>query len=97
MKKDKDINIGSIIEQMFKRYKIDTKQKEMRIKKDWEELFGPLIAKHTHEIKLVEKTLYIKVSNAPLKNEIFLQRQLVIGKVNEYYGEVWIEKIFISS
>jgi hypothetical protein len=96
-KKDKDINIASILEQMFKRYKLDTKQKEMKIRSEWGNIFGPMILKHTQEITLKDKTLYLKVDNAPLKNEIFLQRQTVIGKVNEYFEEVWIEKIYVSS
>lgn len=95
--KDKDINIGSILNQMYKRYHLDTKALELKIKKDWAVIFGPLISKHTTEIKIKDKTLYIKVDNPPLKNEIYLQKHLVVGKVNEFYGEVLIEKIFVSS
>jgi hypothetical protein len=95
--KDKDISISSIIEQMYKRYRLDTKARESQIKKDWGEIFGIMITKHTTDISLKDKTLYIKVDNPPLKNEIFLQKQLVVGKINEFYGEVIVEKIFVSS
>ncbi len=95
--KDKDISISSIIEQMYKRYRLDTKARESQIQKDWPEIFGTMISKHTTEITLKDKTLYIKVDNPPLKNEIYLQKNLVVGKVNEFYGEVIIEKIFVSS
>ena len=56
-----------------------------------------MITKHTTEITLKDKTLYIKVDNPPLKNEIYLQKHLVVGKINEFYGEVLVEKIFVSS
>jgi len=95
--KNKDISITSVLEQMYKRYRLDSKALESKIQKDWLEIFGPMISKHTSEIKLKDKTLYIKVDNPPLKNEIFLQRHLVVGKINEFYGEVLIEKIFVSS
>jgi hypothetical protein len=95
--KDKDISIGSILEQMYKRYRLDTKALESKIQKDWGEIFGTMITKHTTEITLKDKTLYIKVDNPPLKNEIYLQKHLVVGKINEFYGEVLVEKIFVSS
>jgi len=95
--KDKDISITSVLQQMYKRYRLDAKALETKIQQDWLEIFGPMIKKHTSEIKLKDKTLYLKVDNPPLKNEIYLQRHLVIGKINEFYGEVVLEKIFVSS
>jgi hypothetical protein len=37
------------------------------------------------------------VDNPVLKNEVFLQRNELLGKVNEYYQKVVAEKIFVSS
>jgi len=95
--KDKDIRIGSVIEAMYKRYRLDAKVNELKIKKDWEDIFGRLIANHTNQIELKGKTLYVTVTNGPLRNELFLQRDLMIAKLNEYYELVIIEKVFIQS
>ena len=92
----KDISIGSVIESMYKRYKLDSKLVEIQIIKDWENVVGQLIAKHTTSIKLTNKTLYLQFDNGPLKNEMFLQRDLLIKKVNEHFSKVLVEKIFIS-
>ena len=95
--KNKDINISSVIEAMYKRYRLDAKVHELKIKTDWEDIFGKLISKHTTNLEMRGKTLYITIDNGPLKNEMFLQRDLIIEKLNEYYEEVIIEKVFIQS
>lgn len=92
----KDISIGSVIESMYKRYKLDSKLIEIKIINDWENMVGILISKHTTGIKLVNKTLYLQFDNGPLKNEMFLQRESIIRKVNEHFSKVVVEKIFIS-
>lgn len=95
--KNKGIDINSILDNMYKRYHLDSKVIEMKIKEEWGNLFGEIIQKHTSEITMKDKTIYIKVDNPPLKNELFLQRHLIIGKINEHFGEVVVEKIFIAS
>jgi predicted nucleic acid-binding Zn ribbon protein len=98
MKKEKkDNHISSVIQAMYKRYHLDSKLDEMSIEKDWEQIVGKLIAKYTTDITLKSKTLYIKVDNPVLKNEVFLQRNELLRKVNEYYQKVVAEKIFVSS
>lgn len=96
-KENKDNHISAVIDAMYKRYRLDTKLDEMSIEKDWEMIVGKLIAKYTTEISLKSKTLYIKMDNPVLKNEVYLQRNQVLGKVNEYYQKVVAEKIFVSS
>jgi hypothetical protein len=94
--KDKDPSIASVLQNMYKRYRLDVKASELNIKKDWESIVGPLISKHTVQIELKSKTLYLKFDNPPLKNEMFLQRDLLLAKVNEHFGIVVAEKIFVG-
>jgi predicted nucleic acid-binding Zn ribbon protein len=98
MKREKkDNHISSVIDAMYKRYHLDSKLDELHIERDWESIVGKLFAKYTTELSLKGKTLYIKVDNPVLKNELFLQRNELLGKVNEFYQRVVVEKIFVSS
>lgn len=97
MKKHKESHISDVIKQMLKRYRIDTQFQEMDIEAKWEEIVGPMIAKHTTSIELKNKTLYVHFDNPTLKNEVFLQKSALLGKVNEYFERVVAEKIFIGS
>jgi len=97
MKKNKESHISDVIQQMLKRYRIDNKLQEMDISAKWEEIVGPMISKHTTSIELKNKTLYVHFDNPTLKNEVFLQKSSLLGKVNEYFERVVAEKIFIGS
>jgi predicted nucleic acid-binding Zn ribbon protein len=92
----KDNNISAVIEAMFKKYRLTAKITEIKLVQAWEKIAGPLIAKHTSEIKLLNKTLYVTFDNAPLKNEMFYRRFMLLEAINAELGAGTIEKIFIK-
>ena len=92
----KENNISSVIEAMFKKYRLTQKITEVRLVTAWEKITGPLIAKHTAEIKLLNKTLYVTFDNAPLKNEMFYRRFMLLEAINNELGAGPVEKIFIK-
>ena len=80
----------------MKRYRLQPKMTELDIINRWEEIVGHLVFKHTTELKMLNKTLYVKFDNAPLKNEMFLQKDLLLQRINEAFQTTVIEKIFIG-
>ncbi len=95
-KSNKEKPIGHVIEAMMKRYRLQPKMTELDIVNRWEEIVGHLVFKHTTELKMLNKTLYVKFDNAPLKNEMFLQKELLLKRINETFQAPIIEKIFIG-
>ena len=93
---NKEKSVGSVIDAMFKKYRLQPKMHELEIVNRWQEIVGTLVFKHTTEIKLRNKTLYVKFDNAPLKNEMFLQKDQLLRNINETFGFPIIEKIFIG-
>jgi hypothetical protein len=92
----KDNNISAVIEAMFKKYRLTHKITEVKLVNAWEKITGPLISKHTSEIKLLNKTLYVTFDNAPLKNEMFYRRFMLLEAINTELGAGTVEKIFIK-
>jgi predicted nucleic acid-binding Zn ribbon protein len=92
----KERNIRDVIEAMYEKYRMTQKITEVKLVSAWAEITGPLISKHTTEIKLVNKTLYVKFDNAPLKNEMMYRRNSLIEAVNRALGSQVVEKIFIK-
>ncbi|MFM8995899.1 MAG: DUF721 domain-containing protein, partial [Bacteroidota bacterium] len=77
-------------------YNLTQKHNELELVKHWSEIVGQLIAKHTASVSIKGKTLYVTFDQAPLKNEMFLQRETLMQKVNERMGAGFVEKIFIG-
>jgi hypothetical protein len=92
----KESKIADVIQAMYKKYRLNQKINEVKLVEAWEKITGPLVANHTSEIKLVNKTLYVTFDNAPLKNEMFYRRFMLIDAINTEMGEVVVEKIFIK-
>jgi hypothetical protein len=56
---------------------------------------GGTIAKYTESIQISNKTLFITTSVAPLRNELFYQKEKIIQRVNEALGEQIINEVVI--
>lgn len=92
----KERTIKDVIQAMYDKYKLNPKITEVKLINAWAEITGPLISKHTTDIKLIKKTLYVKFDNAPLKNEMMYRRDSLIAAVNRQLGPDTIDKIFIQ-
>ncbi len=92
----KEKGIKDVIDAMHKKYRMTQKVNEVRLVNAWATITGPLISKHTSEIRLVNKTLYVSFDNPPLKNEMMYRRFALIEAVNKELGATVVEKIFIK-
>ena len=67
----------------------------MQLEDVWEEIMGKTIARYTDSIQIINQTLFISTSVAPLKNELLFQKEKIIQRVNEALGEKVIREVVI--
>ncbi len=89
-------HISDIIELYLKDYQLDGKIKEVKLVNDWTELFGKAIDRHTSKILLQGKTLHVRVDSSVLRNELMYNRQSMIDRINEHFGEEVVDHILIK-
>ena len=92
----KEKALTDVIKRLYDKYRITQKMDEIELVKLWSEIVGPLIAKHTSKIEMRGKTLYVSFDQAPLKNEMFMQREQLRLNINERLVPNFVEKIFIG-
>lgn len=68
----------------------------MQITDVWEQIMGKTIARYTEKIQIVNRTLFINTSVAPLKNELLYQKEKIIQRVNEALGEATVTDVVIQ-
>ena len=61
----------------------------------WETLMGKTIARYTDQLQIVNKTLFITTSVAPLRQELNFQKDSIIKRVNELLGEDSIAEVVV--
>lgn len=69
------------------------KLKQVSIISEWKKLVGPFIAKHTKQIYIKNKVLFVSLDSPVLRNELLMQKEKLISHLNDYAGEIIIEKI----
>jgi Dna[CI] antecedent, DciA len=90
-----EISIGKAIREFLKKSKLKGGIQALQIEEIWGEIMGKTIAKYTDKIEVVNNTLFISTTVAPLRNELLYQKEMVMKRVNEALGEKIIKEVVI--
>jgi predicted nucleic acid-binding Zn ribbon protein len=88
-------SLSQALQQFLKQSRLKGNIQALQIEEVWEELMGKTIARYTDSIQIVNHTLFISTSVAPLKNELLFQKEKIIQRVNEALGEKVIRDVVI--
>lgn len=91
-----EVSIGDALKEFLKKSKLKSGIQALRIEEAWEKIMGKTIANYTDKIEVINTTLFISTSVAPLKNELIYQKQKIIERVNEELGEKVIKEVVIK-
>ena len=91
-----EISLQDAIQQFLKKSRLKSGIQALRIEDVWEEVMGKTIAKYTEKIQIINSTLFITTTVAPLKNELLYQKEKIIERVNEALGEKTIKEVVIK-
>lgn len=91
-----EIQIGKALQLFLRKSRLQQGIRAMQIEELWEELMGKTIARYTDKIQIVQHTLFINTSVAPLKNELLYQKNRIRERVNEALGEEVIKEVVIQ-
>jgi predicted nucleic acid-binding Zn ribbon protein len=88
-------SLAEALQQFLKQSRIKGNIQSLQITDVWEELMGKTIARYTDSIQIINKTLFITTSVAPLKNELLYQKDKIIQRVNDALGDNVINEVVI--
>ena len=91
-----EISLQDAINQFLHKSRLKAGIQALRIEEMWEEVMGKTVAKYTDKIQIINSTLFITTTVAPLKNELLYQKEKIIERVNEALGEKTIKEVVIK-
>ena len=94
-RKSNELTMKAAIEQLLDTYKLSDQFLAEKIKSNWPELVGKVIANRTDEISIRQQKLYLKVSSASLRQELIMMKTNLIDNINEYAGKKLINEIVL--
>ncbi len=86
MKKTNSEHIGVILQEALREMGLERPLLEHRVVEAWPSLMGKMIAQYTRKVELKNGVLYVYLSSAPLRHELFLARFELVKKLNEHVG-----------
>jgi predicted nucleic acid-binding Zn ribbon protein len=85
--------VSEVIDLFLKQYGLNNRYKEFRLLQSWNELMGPMIAKHTKDVKMFNGILYVDLDSAPMRNELSFAKTRIIKNLNEEAGEEIVKEM----
>ena len=89
-------NIGDAIQQFLKSSRLAGDIQALQIEDVWEGIMGKTVAKYTEKLKIINKTLYITTTVAPLRQELAYQKETIKQRVNETLGKDAVREVVIQ-
>lgn len=87
------LSLKDCIGNLLETYKIKDKYDETFLINSWESIMGKAIASRTSKLFIKDKTLYVTLTSAPLKNELNMGKSKIIKFLNEKVGKEVITEV----
>lgn len=91
-----EYSMAEALKQFLDRSRLKSYVQAIQIEDVWEEIMGKTIAKYTEKIRIQGHTLFITTYVAPLKQELFYQKEMIMQRVNEALGEEVVKEVVLS-
>jgi len=72
------------------------KMDELDIASWWDEVTGPMIARHTTAITLKRGRLLVRVDSAPLRQELTFMRVTIAERLNQRMGRAVVAEVVLQ-
>ena len=76
--------IADVIRRFLQEEGLEKPFLEHRLVEAWPELMGPLVKKYTGRIEIRKGVLWVEITSAALRQELFIARDKVVKKLNEH-------------
>lgn len=93
MRRSNTQSLSDVLKEYIEQNRIDRKLKEVDVVEGWENLLGKTIAHYTRNIYIRNRILYVEISSAVVKNELFLMRDEICRRINQNAGEEIVQRI----
>jgi predicted nucleic acid-binding Zn ribbon protein len=87
--------LGSAIDEFLKTYNLQDRIDGIRITQAWEQVVGAMIAKHTTDLFVQKKTLFVYLDSPAIRHELSYAKTQIIKNLNEVVGKQVIHELVL--
>lgn len=86
MKRNNTEQIGDAIRKFLRQSGLESPLNEFRLVDAWRDVVGPTIAKYTLNLYIRNQTLFVHLSSSVLRQELQMQREMIVRHLNDKVG-----------
>jgi hypothetical protein len=88
--------IKNVVADMIDKFKLKSKFAEISIADAWRKTLGENVSKRTQKLVVKDRKIFVKLESAALKNEILMNKNLIISRLNQAIGENAIDELVFN-
>jgi predicted nucleic acid-binding Zn ribbon protein len=96
MKSSNEYTLKQAIEALIDQYKIQERLSETSVVNDWEKIVGKMISRHTKNIYIKKRILFVELDNAALRNELSYAKTKLVVAINKSLNSEAIDEIVFT-
>ena len=86
-------SVADVLQQLLREEGLETPLQQKRLIDSWETVTGRIVARYTTEKFIQNQTLYVKIVNPALRQDLAIMRQQLVKRLNEQVGSFIISDI----
>ncbi len=95
MKRNNTEQVGDVIRKFLRQSGLESPLNEFRLVDAWRDVVGPTISKYTLNLYIRNQTLFVHLSSSVLRQELQMQREMLVNHLNQKVGaSVIVDIIF---
>ena len=96
MRKKNTESLRDVVRQVLREQNLDGKLNDKHLIEAWPVVLGQNISKYTTDLRVKDRTLYVSLSSAVLRHDLFLSRHEIKTKLNRCVGKEVITNIIFQ-
>ena len=86
-------SVADVLQQLLRKEGLETPLQQKRLIDSWETVTGRIVSRYTTEKFIQNQTLYVKIVNPALRQDLAMMRQQLVKRLNEQVGSFIISDI----
>ena len=86
MRRNETEHIGEIIQKFLRQQGLESPLNEYRLLQAWNDVVGPTLARYTNNLYIKNQTLYLHLTSSLLRQELMMNRELLVKNLNRQVG-----------
>ncbi len=95
MNEQNQYSLKEALREMVERYRLKSGLSQTRVEQLWGELMGETVRRHTIDVLVRHKKLFIRLDSAPLREELAIGREKIRKLINEELGEDYLREVIL--